>query len=157
MYTVGDVYVNGFFLRARATPCILNIKRCVICHFEGFSKLYNTSLYWSKKHAFKKKLRHFWKFLNFQDQKKRIWLNRNRANFLICYSPKFSLCHGILSSTSFCTGFIVKNAFECARPHALPLKIKPLEKYRFSNLVQMDRIIYHSTQNHESNPTVYRS
>ena len=84
-------------------------------------------------------------------------MNHNRANFLICYSPKFSLCHGILSLISFCTELIVKNASERARPRALPLKIKPLKKYRFSNLVQKDRIIYHSTQNHETNPAVYRS
>ena len=34
---------------------------------------------------------------------------------------------------------------------------KAVEKYRFSNLVQMDCIIHHSTQNHERNPAVYRS
>ena len=58
MYTVGDVYGNRFFLRARATRQRRNIKQYVICHFEGFSKLYNTPLYWSKKHASKKKLWH---------------------------------------------------------------------------------------------------
>ena len=59
MYTVGDVYGNRFFLRARATRQRRNIKQCVICHFEGFPKLYKIPLYWSKKHASKKKLRYF--------------------------------------------------------------------------------------------------
>ena len=105
-----------------------------------------------KKTCIQKKVTTFW---SFQGQKKRIWLNPNRANFLICYSPKFSLCNGILSSISFCTGLIVKNASERARPRALPLKIKPSEKCRFSNLVRMGRIIYHSMQNYETNSTMY--
>ncbi len=76
-------------------------------------------------------------------------MNRNRANFLICYSPKFSLCHGLLSSISIRTGLIVKNASERARP----LKIKPSK----ISILKLGRIIYHSTQNHETNTAVYRS
>ena len=82
-------------------------------------------------------------------------MNTNRANFLICYSPKFPLYRGMLSLISICMELIVKKASERARPHAQSLKIKPLAKHQFSNLVQMSHIIYQSTQNHETNSAMH--
>ena len=141
----------GFFferVQLRVYSTLSDVLYVILKVFRSSTRFF----YIGQKISTQKKFTTFW---SFQGQKRRIWLNPNRANFLICYRPKFSLCHGILSSISICMGLIVKNASERARPRAQPLKIKPSEKYRFSNLVWIGRIIYHSTQNHETNSTMY--
>ena len=52
-------------------------------------------------------------------------------------------------------GYGVLQAFERTRPQAQSLKIKPLEKYQFSNLVRMGHTIYHLTQKHETDSNMY--
>ena len=58
MYTVGDVYVNRFFLCAHATRYRMNITGHVIRHFLAFCMIYKILLHWSQKYALNEKLWH---------------------------------------------------------------------------------------------------